>query len=111
MQLFGYDVLSFEGRMNRKPFILIPIVLNLIAYVIYHFISADSTVGGIINIVFTLIGASFYVRRMHDTDKSAWWLLVLCIPIIGWVFSIYLMCAKGTSGPNDYGPDPLAGKN
>jgi uncharacterized membrane protein YhaH (DUF805 family) len=42
------------------------------------------------------------VRRMHDQDKSGWFIL---IPIANLIF----YCLPGTPGPNKYGPDPLGG--
>ncbi len=107
MQLFGYDVLSFEGRMNRKPYILIPIVLNIISWIIFSFIGLDSTLGAIVNIVFLLIGISFHVRRLHDLDKGALWCLLFLIPVVNFIFALYLIFCKGTTGSNQYGPDPL----
>ena len=46
-------------------------------------------------------------RRLHDLDKSAWWLLLWLVPVIGWVTLIVWACTKGTTGPNRFGPDPL----
>ncbi len=48
------------------------------------------------------------VKRWHDRDKSAWWLLIELIPLIGsiWAF-IELGCLKGIYGKNRFGPDPL----
>lgn len=45
-------------------------------------------------------------RRLHDTDRSAWWLLLLLIPIIGWLIIIAFNCQNGTPGDNRFGPDP-----
>ncbi len=50
------------------------------------------------------------IRRMHDQNMSGWMYLIILIPIIGFVFAIYLIvkfCMRGTVGPNQYGPDPL----
>lgn len=45
-------------------------------------------------------------RRLHDTDRSAWWLLLLLIPIIGSLIIIAFNCQNGTPGDNRFGPDP-----
>ncbi len=45
-------------------------------------------------------------RRLHDTDRSAWWLLLLLIPIIGWLIIIAFNCQNGTPGNNRFGPNP-----
>ena len=46
------------------------------------------------------------IRRLHDTDRSGWWILISLIPLIGTIWLIVLMCLDGTSGRNRFGPDP-----
>ncbi|MDB5471234.1 MAG: hypothetical protein JWR84_2794 [Caulobacter sp.] len=45
-------------------------------------------------------------RRLHDTDRSAWWLLLWLVPIIGWIVLIVFYVMDGTPGDNKYGPNP-----
>ena len=46
-------------------------------------------------------------KRYHDRDKSAWWILIAFIPIVGGIWQlIELGLLRGTDGTNDYGPDP-----
>lgn len=47
------------------------------------------------------------VRRLHDLDKSGWWLLITLIPLIGFIVALVWFCSKGTEGDNRYGSDPL----
>lgn len=47
------------------------------------------------------------IRRLHDIDRTGWWLL-LSFTIIGIPVLLWWDCVKGTDGPNRYGPDPLA---
>ncbi|QIE56106.1 DUF805 domain-containing protein [Pikeienuella piscinae] len=47
-------------------------------------------------------------RRLHDTDRSAWWLLIVLVPVIGFLVLIYFYIQRGTTGENRFGPDPLA---
>jgi uncharacterized membrane protein YhaH (DUF805 family) len=46
------------------------------------------------------------VRRLHDTDRTGWWLLIGLIPIVGGIVLLVFMCLDGTRGPNRYGVDP-----
>lgn len=46
------------------------------------------------------------IGRLHDLDRSGWWLLVGLIPIVNLAFGIYLLVAPGTAGSNRFGPDP-----
>ena len=49
------------------------------------------------------------VRRLHDLDRSGWWLLLSFIPLVGAIILIVWFCSKGTDGPNRFGQDRLAG--
>jgi uncharacterized membrane protein YhaH (DUF805 family) len=46
------------------------------------------------------------VRRLHDQDKSGWFILLQFIPYIGGIIMLIFMCIDGTRGENRYGPDP-----
>ena len=48
-------------------------------------------------------------RRLHDIDKSGWWLLLVFIPIIGSFILLYWFVIRGDDGDNRFGADPLAG--
>jgi uncharacterized membrane protein YhaH (DUF805 family) len=50
-----------------------------------------------------------HVKRFHDQDFSAWWVLVLLVPVVGGLIALVLNgFAAGTPGENRYGPDPRA---
>jgi len=49
------------------------------------------------------------VRRLHDIDRTGWWLLIGFVPLIGLIVLIVFFCQAGTPGQNRFGPDPLAG--
>ena len=53
-------------------------------------------------------GWAVAIRRLHDTDRSGWWVLIALIPIIGGIILIVWFATKGTDGPNRFGSDPLA---
>lgn len=48
------------------------------------------------------------VKRVHDRDRSGWFVLVQFVPVVGWIwFFVEAGCLRGTVGPNRFGPDPL----
>jgi hypothetical protein len=59
--------------------------------------------------IFLLPGIAVGVRRLHDVDRSGWWLLLAFIPLVGTIILIVWFCTRGTPGPNRFGPDPLSG--
>ena len=50
------------------------------------------------------------IRRLHDTDRSGWWLFIGMIPLVGTIILLVFMFTEGTRGPNRFGPDPKAGE-
>lgn len=46
------------------------------------------------------------VRRLHDINRSGWWLLLILVPLFGWIALLVFYCTEGTRGPNRFGPDP-----
>lgn len=48
------------------------------------------------------------VRRLHDTDRSGWTILLGLIPLIGGIILLVFFLIEGTRGPNRFGPDPKA---
>ena len=47
------------------------------------------------------------VRRLHDTDRSGWWILLMFVPVVGTIVLIVFFCLRGGAGRNRFGPDPL----
>lgn len=66
--------------------------------------------GGPLTVVWSLAnllpGLGVAVRRLHDTDRSGWWLLIALIPVIGVLVLLYFMASVGTSGENRFGAEP-----
>lgn len=63
-----------------------------------------------LSLLFTMISfiplVAVWVRRLHDTNRTGWWLLMNLIPIIGLFFAIILAYRKGDKGENRFGPNP-----
>lgn len=100
---------SSEGRLNRMPYFLRSLIIWFLAL-----IGAGLTSTGILAIIGLpiLIGCAvanimITIRRCHDLNKTGWLTLSLFIPYLCIIPALYFLLAKGTTGPNKYGPDPL----
>jgi len=51
-------------------------------------------------------GLAVSVRRLHDIGKSGWMLLIVFIPLVGWIWLLVLMVTDSEPGENQYGPNP-----
>lgn len=119
MYMFGYyegvwkKYAVFSGRARRAEywyFTLVNVLITMAAAIVDSVIAQgmhvqkpeDFTfIGGLYGLAVLIPSIAVGVRRLHDSDKSGWWLL---LPF----YNLYLLIRKGTVGPNFYGPDPKA---
>ena len=108
---------GFSGRARRSEFwyfflftFLVGVVTTALDAVLGTGYEAG---GGLLNtlgsLVLILPSLAVAVRRMHDTGRSGWWLLIGFIPIVGWILLIVWYCTDTEPGDNQYGPDPKNG--
>lgn len=60
----------------------------------------------IANLVLLLPSLAVGIRRLHDTERSGWWILIGLIPILGLIVLSIFFVQDGTSGPNRFGASP-----
>lgn len=104
---------TFSGRASRSEywyFALFTVILMVIASVIDTAIGLE-VFGLIVALALLLPTFAVAARRLHDRDKSAWWLLLYLLPLIGPVIMLVWFCSKGTDGPNQFGADPLSAES
>ena len=121
---------QFSGRSRRKEywmFALFLLIIYIIAMALDSMLGFGATsryadvtdtgaavgvnsTGGIITMLTMLAmflpSLAVGIRRLHDTDRSGWWLLIGLIPLIGGIVLLVFYCSDGTKGPNRFGPDP-----
>lgn len=110
---------TFSGRARRAEywwFYVLTILFTLPFFFVAGAAGNNSIVGGGMFILYFLLSLGIsipslavLVRRLHDTDKSGWLMLVTLIPLIGGILLLVWVCSRGTVGENRFGPDPLAG--
>lgn len=102
------NYVNFNGRARRKEywmFVLVYIGIAIASGVLDSMLGMG-VIGGLIALAHLLPSIAVGVRRLHDIDRSGWWLLIGLIPLIGWVIAIYWACQDGETGPNRFGADP-----
>lgn len=68
----------------------------------------QSVLAGLYTLAVLLPGLAVGVRRLHDTSRSGWWLLIGFVPILGAIVLLVFMVQDSHSGENQYGPNPKA---
>jgi uncharacterized membrane protein YhaH (DUF805 family) len=103
------NYVNFNGRASRSEYwfwTLFAVLVGIVTQIIDMVIGAPIT-NVIAGLGLLLPGIAVSVRRLHDLDRTGWWLLIL-LTVIGGILLLVWDCMKGTDGPNQYGPDPLA---
>ena len=106
---------QFTGRSRRREFwsfTLVNFGVSIVLSMLGRIVGANflGTIIGLIATVYSLVvlvpGIAVAVRRMHDTGRSGWWLLINFIPIVGWIVYIFFAVQDSEPGENQYGPNP-----
>lgn len=99
---------DFNGRARRKEFwmfYLFTTIISIILGWVDGLIFGQQILSYLFGILILLPFISLWVRRLHDTNKSGWWLL-LFFTGIGTIVLLVFAVLEGEKGPNQYGPDP-----
>ncbi len=119
---------DFSGRARRKEFWLFALLMFLIEVVIMALLSAVGgspmmlvdpalapaagasgtvlMIYGLVLLALLIPSLAVAVRRLHDTNRRGWWILIGLIPLIGALVLFIFYLLDGTPGPNRFGPDP-----
>lgn len=98
----------FNGRASRQEFWMWVLAIFVIAFVLGLIPKAGGILAGLWNLAVLLPYLGVTARRLHDTGKSAWLILLGLIPFIGALIVLLLCIPEGTNGDNQYGPLPAA---
>ena len=104
------NYVNFSDRASRSEYwywILFIILAEIVTSIIDYAIGAQ-VVTGIFGLATFLPSLGLAIRRLHDLDRTGWWVLLWFIPIIGWIILLIWFCTRGTIGPNRFGPDPTS---
>lgn len=105
---------NFSDRSRRKEYWMFMLIATLIMFVLtFVDIFAGLEIAedvGILSTLFSLIliipSLAVTFRRLHDTGKSGWWILISLIPFIGWIVLLIFTVQDSESGVNRFGSNP-----
>jgi uncharacterized membrane protein YhaH (DUF805 family) len=109
---------QFSGRARRKEFWMfwlfswiISIAISIVdraAGLTYGPGDSNGVLSSIFSLAILIPSLAVAARRLHDTNRSAWWLLLIFAIVIGWIVLLVFYVQEGNAGDNQYGPDPKA---
>ena len=111
----------FSGRARRNEFWMFQI-FNTLTFIIFPIISTifPIIIGWDLDLILIVYGLSMglyglgtlipslavSIRRLHDTGRSGWWLLIGLMPLVGWILTLIWYLSDSEVGENKYGPNP-----
>ena len=108
---------DFNGRSSRSEYwwaTFFVILTSIFTNILTLFLGLSPSIVAIIvlllivifSLFLTIASLALVVRRLHDTNKSGWWYLII-FTIIGALPLLYWYCKKGDEGENRFGSNPL----
>ncbi len=98
----------FDGRAGRQEFwmfVLFSVIVSILLSIVGNAIHLPF-LSGLYGLAVLLPSLGVEIRRLHDIDKSGWWILIGFVPVIGGIWLLVLLCLAGKPGPNRFGPNP-----
>ena len=105
----------FQGRARRREYWFFQLFNFLAVFVLaivdvfsgnYNDLFRIGLLSGLYLLAVLLPCIAVSVRRLHDTDRSGWWVLLACIPVLGAIVLIIFFLLDGTPGSNRFGESP-----
>jgi len=99
----------FSGRARRKEywfFSLFNMIIGIVLGFVEVLVGGPGIVGMLYGLAVLIPALAVSVRRLHDTDRSGWWLLILLIPVVGAIVLLIFMVLDSSPGENQYGANP-----
>ena len=105
----------FSGRSRRAEYwyfvlvnLIVVIVLSLIDTLLgtFNVVQGVGLLSGIYGLAVLIPSLAVTVRRLHDIDRTGWWIFINLIPLIGTIVLLVFAVTDGTLGSNRYGPNP-----
>jgi len=106
------NYVKFDGRATRSEYWWFTLFYFLVMVVPYVMMFGETSRGqaGLFTALYWLLALGFFLpllglgfRRLHDTNRSAWWMLIALVPVIGGIVLLVFYCMPSTPGPNKYG--------
>lgn len=105
-------IADFRGRSRRREFWMFTL-FEVAVICATGFVdralgdtNGEGIIGPLVVLAFMVPSVMVSIRRLHDTDRSGWWIWVSLVPVLGSLALLALFCTEGTGGTNRYGEDP-----
>lgn len=105
------NYVGFEGRARRKEFwmfTLFNLIISFVISLVEGLVGIAPMVSSLYTLAVFLPSLAVGIRRLHDTGRSGWWVLLGFIPLVGAIILIIFACQDSQGNDNQYGSNPKA---
>jgi uncharacterized membrane protein YhaH (DUF805 family) len=103
------NYVGFEGRARRTEywmFVLFNFLAAIVLAILEYLLGLESVLTVLYSLAILLPSLAVAVRRLHDTGRSGWWILINLVPFVGGIILLVFMCLDSQEGENEYGVNP-----
>jgi len=107
------NYVKFSGRSVRSEFwwwqlfnLCAGVLTIVVDGAVFGFSSGYTPLNWLYSIAVILPSLAVAARRLHDIDRSGWWILLVLIPLVGIIILIIWWCKPSQPGANRFGPNP-----
>jgi uncharacterized membrane protein YhaH (DUF805 family) len=100
---------QFVGRAGRAEFwwfVLASFIISTVLSLLGRAWVGFAVLGFIYSLAVLVPSIAVGIRRLHDTGRTGWWILIGLVPLVGFIVLIVFFAAQGNPGPNQYGAPP-----
>jgi uncharacterized membrane protein YhaH (DUF805 family) len=108
LEVLKHKYATFDGRAHREEFWMftlvnfgISVALSLVENMLNFWL-----LSGLYAVAVLVPSIALAVRRLHDTNRSGWWILLWLIPVLGFIVLVIFWIQPSDPGENPYGPNP-----
>jgi uncharacterized membrane protein YhaH (DUF805 family) len=100
---------TFSGRARRQEywmFTLISVVISIVLMAVDAALGSMGAIGAVYSLAVLIPSLAVTVRRLHDTDRSGWWILIALIPLVGAIILLVFLASDSKPHDSAYGSNP-----
>ena len=100
---------GFSGRARRTEywmFVLFNIVIAIVLSILDALVLGSGILGTLYSLAVLIPSIAVGVRRLHDTGRVGWWLLIGLVPVVGFIVLLIFFVQDSQTGDNEYGANP-----
>jgi uncharacterized membrane protein YhaH (DUF805 family) len=104
----GFDhYVKFDGRASRPAYwwwFLFVVLVSIAANIIDFALISPGVLSGLVGLALLLPNLSVSIRRLHDTGRTGWWILIALVPLIGFIVLLIFYLQPSDPADNQWGP-------